>query len=240
MTADQPCTRCGAAPDAPRHTWVEGDCILGHKQHTRATIGHVCTGCVDRHRDWLREVVELYGTLWQVLEPGSVPDDTAEHGKPRKQPASPAPIRLAAWAMLHDRDRLRSTGHYGTDLPDIPAVLTGWAQYVHDEHHWTTTAPDTVAGAAATLTAQAEFLARTPEIDTYDAELRWMRRHLRAAHGVTQPQPVGRCPSLDGHGTECRGPLWPDRYGRMAVKCGRCGREFGEAFLRHLGGMMTG
>lgn len=231
------CTRCGAFGDLP-HGWVEGDCVLPHKNHSRATIGHVCRHCVDRQRDWLREIVELYGTLYLVIEPGSVPDDTAEHGKPRKQPASPAPLRLDAWAMLFDRLRLYRTGR-DADLPDVPAVLADLAQRCIDSQGWTATAPDTITGAAAHLTAHAEHIAREPWIDEYDAELGWVRRRLRAAHGIADRKPVGRCPSLDGYGRECGGPLWLATDGGMAVDCGRCRRHFDETFLRHLGGLLA-
>lgn len=234
------CDRCGTTDH--RHTWVEGDCVLPHRGHHKATIGHACTGCVQRHRDWLREIIELFTTLAQVVPAGSVPDDTADHGKPRKQPASPAPMRLDAWAMLHDRQRLYRTGR-DSDLPDVPAVLDDLAQRILDDHpHGGDEAGASLDGTAVTaariLTEWGERIARGPWIDEYDAELAWVRRRLRAAHGLASKHPVGRCPSLDGNGDTCDGPLWPDRHGRLAVDCARCRRHYDETYLRHLGAMI--
>lgn len=243
------CTRCGSHD---RHTWVEGDCVLPHRGHSTKLIegGHVCRGCVDRHRDWLEEIVLLYGTLAEVVLAGSVPDDDAgEYQKPRKAPASPSPLRLAAWALLHgklndhtvDEDGGEHAAYLGASLPNIPAVLAGWAQAVFDAQGWTATAPDTVTGAVAALIADRDVMARTPDVDTYDAELRWVYRALRSAHGLSSKgkTPVGRCPSQDGWGKECGGPLWQDKGGAMAVDCGKCGRHFDERFLSHLGGMIA-
>jgi hypothetical protein len=231
------CDRCGGLDGT--HVWVDGDCILPHRTwHVPASAGHVCRWCVDRHKTWLREITDLYATLQHVILPGSVPDNTADH-KHVKGAEAPAPIRLEAWALLYDTARLHSTGK-PSDLPDIPSVLCGWAQNLFDDTYQGTTAPSALSGAAAALYAQAETVARRPWVDEYDADLGWCRDALRRVHGVSDnPRPVGRCPSLNGAGIPCGGALWPDRSGAMAVQCARCDRQFGELFLRHLGGMLT-
>lgn len=244
MTTDEPkvCEHCGST--VGKHSWTEGDCLLPHRGHARRLIPNtfVCVWCVTRHHEWLREILDLYATLNEVIEPGSVPEDVAgDHKRPKKPADQPAPVRLAAWAMLFDADRLRATGQ-PTDLPNIPAVLTSWAQNAMDDRGL---AGASLNGSAMTavriLTEHAEFIASRPWIDTYDAELSWLRRALRAAHGIHEDrEPVGRCRSLTGDGVECGGPLWPDRSGAMAVECGTCHRRFDEKFLRLLGGMLAG
>lgn len=219
-TADgQVCSKCGAFGSMP-HSWVESDCVLPHKNHSPAKIGHCCTWCVDRHKEWLREILDLYATLDQVLEPGSIPDDTAEHGHQKKKPASPAPVRLEAWAMLYDADRLYRTGS-PADLPDIPAVLTVHAQALWDDLGYGQ-APTTVSGAASTLTANADTVAGRPWIDEYDADLRWLRKALRTAHGISDPKPLFPCISVD-----CTGMVWRQGEGEQP-KCRRCGRLYGK------------
>lgn len=251
MSSETACDRCGAFGDLP-HGWIEGDCVLPHRRHSVNLLegSFVCLPCVNRHREWLVEIVELYATLTDVLLAGSVPDGSGdEYSKPRKAPASPSPLRLQAWALLNtrmlndhtiDENGEQHAAYLGASLPDIPAVLAGWAQVAYDARGWTATAPTTVEGASAALRVAAEVMARSPEVDTYDAELRWVYAALCHAHGRSTHgrRPVGRCPSLDGAGDPCGGPLWPDPAGRMTVDCGRCGRHFDERFLSHLGGML--
>lgn len=242
------CNRCGQSDG---HGWVEGDCVLPHRRHsTRLVDGtHVCIPCVDRHKAWAREIGDLYAGLGDVILAGSVPVDEAEYQKPRKAPASPSPLRLDAWAMFTGKVNASVRGddgemhdaYMGANLPDVPVILAGWAQAAYDANDWTATAPTDVSGTVTVLIAQADIIAGIEDVDTYDAELRWVYRALRRAHGLstTGRKPVGRCPSLDGHGKECDGPLWPNPNGVMSVDCGRCARHYGEGFLRHLGGMIA-
>lgn len=229
------CGKCGAFGDMP-HVWVEGDCVLPHLDHHRATVGHCCAGCVDRQKGWLTEIVELYATLEHVIDPASIPDDTAEHKRPKKQPVSPAPLRLAAWAMLNDRDRLMAftldeQGHgvpayLGSTLPDVPAVLEGWASWaVESGADATSDDLGSVTSATIQLSAAAEHVARQPWIDEYDAELGWMRRTLRATHGITDPQALGRCITVTD-GKECHGHVWPSTDTDPRPKCDRCRRRY--------------
>lgn len=245
-----PCSLCGTTTG--HHTWVEGDCILHHRKHSRRLIEgtFICVWCVSRHGDWLREILDLYATLDRVLEPGSIPDDTADHKRQKKPAETPIPIRLEAWALLFDATRMYTAtvdehgvshaAYLGGSLPDVPAVLTSWAGNALDDQGLAGGSLNgTVTTAVRILTEHATYIAGRPWIDTYDAELAWVRQALRHAHGISEGrQPVGPCPSLDGDGAECGGPLWPDRGGAMAVQCGACHRSFDERFLRLLGGMI--
>lgn len=240
------CERCGAFGEMP-HAWVEGDCILPHYAHHKATIGHCCEYCVDRHKDWLMEITELFATLDEVVPAGSIPDDTAEHTRPKKQPASPAPLRLDAWAMLYDRRRLHAHGARRDDgtlahdylhgtLPDVPAVLHGWASYaIETGAEQTAERITNVTGAVIQLRSAAEHVAGQPWIDEYDAELRWVRRSLRNAHGISDPQHLGACITVTG-GRECGGNVWPARGGGKP-KCDRCARKYGTLDLVRLKAM---
>lgn len=239
-----PCKVCGEDFDKP-HLPVDDDCILPHrydrKAHPpKARIGFVCRGCVERHRESLDEIVELYATLHQVVFAGSVTAAPAENQFGRKQapkrPASPSPLRLEAWAMLYDTGRLNSAvtdphdpysgelvpAYLGANLPDVPAVLTAWAQYAYDEVGYTDTAPDTVSGAATVCKSHADTLATSSDVDTYDAELRWVLRHLRGAHGVTGPKPLCGCLSVG-----CSGTIWSGTVNKPTPHCRACKREYG-------------
>lgn len=232
------CDRCGAFGDIP-HGWVEGDCVLRHRNHSRKLVAgtFVCVPCVERHREWLTEIVELYAALAEVVLAGSVDDQRGdEYQKPRKAPASPSPLRLAAWALLTgevndhtvdlqidpdgSRYYVEHAAYLGANLPDVPAVMAGWAQAAYDEQEWTATAPHTVSGAVAALSAAAEIMAGIPDVGSYDEELRWVRRSLRSAHGVADPKPLGACLNV-----ECRGKVWPGAGAQP--KCDRCARRYG-------------
>jgi hypothetical protein len=235
-----PCSKCGHTDGV--HPWTEGDCILPHhKTHSRATTGHICGWCVDRHKDWLREIVELYATLGRVVAQGSIDEGTIEYQKPRKKPASPALMRLDAWAMTQDTGRLFAGGEkqrdgthtigYMNALPDVPAVLATWTEAVIEAVGWTSTAPSTVTGCSALLTTQAEQIGHLPLVDDYDAELGWLRRSLRRAHGITDPQALGKCLTVTDQ-RECGGRVWPN--GSENPKCDRCGRRYGTLDLVRL------
>lgn len=240
---DTACTRCGAFGNLP-HGWIEGDCILPHKNHSRHLLAgtHICEPCIERHAEWLSEIPDMYATLPNVVLTGSIADDTAEHKRPKKQPASPSPLRLDAWAMLHPEylnawikdettGQLRHTGTHG--LPDVPAVLAAWAQACYDTLGWNDTAPTTVSGACAVLSSHTQHMASLPDIDTYDAELRWLRRALRAACGISDPEPLFACLTLD-----CGGNVWRMTAGSPA--CDRCRRRYAALdYVRAKGDTLT-
>lgn len=235
--SDDYCERCGAIGDMP-HAWVEGDCVLPHRTHfTKLATGtHICQPCIDRWDDWLTETLELWAGLTDVLHAGSVPEAESEHQKPRKAPASPSPLRLMAWALANPKTL--NPGNPGPDIPDIPTILTNWAEAIWDALDYGDGWPTTVSGATAAIRSHRDTIAAMPDVDTFDAELRWIRRALRTAHGINA-RSVGLCPTLDGWGKACGGKLWLAPNGTMAVNCARCGRHFDERFLSHLGGMMT-
>lgn len=237
---DRLCSRCGLTGGV--HQWQDDDCILPHRGHSTNLLpgAHVCLFCIERHRDWLAEIVELYAGLTDVLLAGSIPDDTAAHQHTKKAPASPSPLRLDAWALLYGqlndhvvdlvveadgtRTLVEHAAWLGSNLPNVPAVLAGWAQAAFDAQGWTDTAPNTVTGATAALRTAAEIMARLPDVDTYDAELRWVRRALRGAHGLRQPQDFGACLTVTAN-RSCSG-----RVIRETVEqphCKRCNRVYG-------------
>ena len=227
--SDVVCDRCGAFGEIP-HSWTEGDCVLPHRNHSRKLVTgtHVCEPCVERWETWLTDVTNLYATLPAVIPAGSVPDTTAEHSHTKKAAGSPAPFRLDAWALHHnavntqiDEDGsgvMRST--YLTGLPDIPDLLTNWAEAIWTANEWGDGWPTTVTGAAAAIRANLTTLAADPDCDTFDAELKWIRRALRQAHGISDPKPLFACISVG-----CSGNVWQQTAGQP--KCDRCARRYG-------------
>lgn len=231
------CETCGAFGNTG-HGWVEGDCPLPHRTHSRKIVrgALICRPCVDRHEEWLADIPDLYATLSDVLLAGSIVDDTAEHTH-TKIVGSPSPIHLMAWALLGGGGGLKDhvvevtytefgrvtaerSAYMGGNLPDIPTVLAGWAQVAFDALYENATAPDDVTGAAAALIANSEVMARSPLVDDYDAELRWVWNALRAAHGLSDPEPLFSCLTVG-----CGGNVWPMQAGSPA--CDRCHRRYG-------------
>jgi hypothetical protein len=235
------CNQCGVIGGrADQHIWIEGDCLLPHRldrpnHPPAAKHGLICGNCVDRHKTTLTEILELWATLHLVVAQGSIHEELAQHQKPRKQPGSPAPMRLTAWIMLYDRERLRpgirtTEGTIETlpltqALPDIPAVLAGWATQIQP----TIKATDTAAIAA--LTVNAEAIGHQPWVDEYDTELRWILTKLRNAHAITNQKPLARCiQTTNGH--RCTGHVWP--RSSTAPKCDRCHHTYGTLELVRL------
>lgn len=235
------CRVCGAEQGQPHHP-IESDCALPHRYDRadhppQARRGHACTGCVKRLREHVTEIGKLHAELATVIPLGSVPDDTAAH-KHTKRTGSPAQMRLDAWALAQNavNAKIRNPdnpaelidAYLGAHLPDVPATMTAWAQAVYDAHDWTDNAPDTVSGAVAVLIADGgiEAITAQADVDTFDAEVTWVRRALRNAHGITQPRPLGRCLSVD-----CRGQVWRTDD---AAKCDRCGRVYAHLDLVRL------
>lgn len=230
---DDLCGRCGAVPGA-RHAWVEGDCVLPHRAHARATAGFCCEACLARWQEWITEIVRLFDTLPSVIPLGSVPDTTAHHSHVRRRSASPAAMRLDAWSMVRDRDRLFYTGDRA-DLPDVPAVLSDLAYRLHDALGTQPALPyiDDYGSAAAFLALHALDLAVQDWCPEVDADLRWVRGHLRRAHGITDPSPLGRCLSvMDGR--DCGGLVWPSDDPKQRPQCDRCKRRYGPLDLVRL------
>lgn len=226
------CSRCGVAT-GETHLWVEGDCVLRHRAHSRASAGVCCAPCVDRITDWLAEIVDLFRDLPRVIPLGSVPDDTAKH-RHVNAAASPAMMRLDAWSMWKDRSRLKFTGKR-SDIPDVPSVLADLATRLHDDLGTVPAAPygDDPGSAASFLTARVEDLARLPWVVEADADLRWLRSHLRRAHGLGEPQPLGRCMSVT-EASECGGWVMPSTDRDPRPQCTRCHRRYGHLDLVRL------
>lgn len=234
---DDLCGRCGAAP-GERHAWVEGDCALPHRTHARATVGLCCEGCTRRIAEWLAEIVQLFDDLPGVVPLGSVPDDTAHHSHVRHRSASPAQMRLDAWSMVADRNRLFYSGDRA-DLPDVPAVLSDLAYRLHDALGTTPAQQcygDDLASAAAFLTTHVTDLAALAWVIEADADLRWVRGHLRRAHGLAEPRALGHCLSVRD-GRDCGGLVWPSDDPGERPQCDRCRRKYGPLDLVRLKAM---
>lgn len=229
MSSEKPvvCERCGAF-GAMDHGWIEGDCILPHRNHsTRLLDGtNICVHCTDRWEEWLEQLVELYTTLGQVVLAGSIPDTTANHGHTKKAPASPSPLRLDAWALIHteqlqwairmDDGTMQHPGMTG--LPDIPDVMANWASAVYEALGWGDGAPSHLSGSVAVLRANTSILAGLADVDTFDAEMRWVHRSLQRAHGLSNPKPIGQCLTVG-----CTGTVWPTA---TEPGCNKCGRHY--------------
>jgi len=227
--SDTVCERCGAFGNIG-HGWVEGDCTLPHRSHSRRLVdgGRVCRPCVDRWDEWLTEIPDLYTTLDTVLYVTDIAstDERVSHGK---RTGSPSPIRLTAWALYWnevnakttDQDGTIRSGYLGANLPDIPAVLAGWAQAIYEENYeGNAVIARTAYAGASWLRANIALIAASPLLDDFDAELRWVRRALHQAHGITDPEPLFGCLEIT-----CQGNVWPMTAGSPA--CDQCGRRYG-------------
>jgi hypothetical protein len=226
------CDVCGSPAGEP-HTPVEGDCILPHDYDQadhppRARVGWCCASHVHRHRYWLAQIDELWETLDRVTALGTVRDNTADHRRTGKAPASPVPFRTLAWALHFGRIRTsvkQSDGSLkpallGEHLPKIDQRLNRWVAALHASG-WQ---GDRSSNAIFQLRRAAEHIAAQPWVDEYDAEIRWIWRTLRRAHGLPdRDKTLGRCLTIkDGH--DCGGTVREVPNG--SPRCDTCRRQY--------------
>lgn len=235
------CSPCDSDPAG------ETFCVLHHKSRALATVGLVCADHHAALRETLQDILEYWALLPLYLLPGSSP--VADGSQKRKNPDAPAPLNLEVVALLDRRtddeeqrvstethgDRFESNGDEG--LPSIPLQLAVWADMVR-EARGLSEGNGTVVESVRLLQAHMGWVVADRVVKQFDAQIRTMRRHLVHANGEGSPKPVGKCPTLDGAGKYCDGPLWP-AGDKMEVDCGRCGRHYDERILRHLGGMLS-
>lgn len=206
-------------------------CVLRHDKPRRAQTGSlICTKHDHALRDDLRDIEILYALLDHVTEPGSVVMDELVRYAKRPDPA--APMRLEV-AVLRDQ---RTT--WDVNQPDavsVLAVITSWATIVRDDMRLTPPAQATLTSELGTLRAQHDYVTAQAWVDEYAREIHRAAQALRHVCGEHDGQPVGRCQVIHDDDTECGGPLFPDRYGLMRVRCARCGETWDQDDLRRLG-----
>lgn len=206
-------------------------CVLRHDKPRRALpAALVCAKHDQALRDDLRDIEILYALLDHVVEPGSVVADELIRYAKRPDPA--APIRLEV-AVL--RDTRTTWDPSQADAVSILAVVTGWATIVREDQRLT--APDhaTITSEVSTLRVQHDYATAQDWVDEYAKDIHRAAQALRHVCGEHEGQPVGRCQVTHDDGTSCDGPLFPDRYGLMRVRCARCGETWDQDDLRRLG-----
>lgn len=206
-------------------------CILRHNPPRRAQTGSLICAKHDRALlDDLRDIEILYALLDHVTEPGSVVMD--ELVRYAKRPDPQAPMRLEV-AVLRDQ---RTT--WDVNQPDavsVLAILIDWAGIVRDEQRLTRPDTLTIASEVGTLRTQHTHATSQAWVDDYAKDIHRAAQALRHVCGEHDGQPVGRCQVVLDDDTDCGGPLFPDRYGLMRVRCARCGETWDQDDLRRLG-----
>jgi len=206
-------------------------CVLRHDKPRRAQTGSlICTKHDHALRDDLRDIEILYALLDHVVEPGSVVADELIRYAKRPDPA--APIRLEV-AVL--RDTRTTWDPSQADAVSILAVVASWATVVREDMRLTVPAEATIASEVGTLRAQHDYATAQEWVDEYAKDIHRAAQALRHVCGEHEGQPVGRCQVTHDDGASCDGPLFPDRYGLMRVRCARCGETWDQDDLRRLG-----
>lgn len=220
----------GSWDDQRNPKWTA--CIMRHRDPRRALSGALLCGKHERDLlEDLRDLTDLYPLLDHVLEPGSVQaDELVRYGR---QVDPPAAARLDVVAL---RDQ-RTTWDPGADpdAVDILGVLGGWARILREERQLADPDTATVTSEAAALRTHHEWIITQPWVDEYATEVHRAALAVRHACGeYERSDRVGTCTIPTDDGT-CGGPLYPDRYGLMRVRCARCGETWDEDDLRRLG-----
>lgn len=235
-------------------------CVLRHDKPRRALpAALVCAKHDQALRDDLRDIEILYALLDHVVEPGSVVADELIRYAKRPDPA--APIRLEV-AVL--RDTRTTWDPSQADAVSVLAVVAGWATIVREDQRLTAPPHATITSEVSTLRVQHDYATAQDWVDEYAKDIHRAAQALRHVCGEHEGQPVGRCTVQitgcpgsalcscgchDGSGNPCtmpggcgtqllgtcNGPIFPDRYGLMRVRCARCGETWDQDDLRRLG-----
>lgn len=206
-------------------------CILCHDKPRRALPTTLVCAKHDRDiRDDLRDIEILYALLDHVIEPGSVIADELVRYAKRPDPA--APMRLEV-AVLRDT-RTTWDPNQG-DAVSILAVVAGWATIVREDMHLTEPGKATITSEVGTLRVQHDYATSQAWVDEYAKDIHRAAQALRHVCGEHEGRPIGRCQVLNHDEEPCGGPLFPDRYGLMRVRCARCGETWDQDDLRRLG-----
>lgn len=192
----------------------------GQRQPRIATIGLVCDRCLDRHLEQLREIVDLYALLPDMIDPST--GEQATGPKVSGTPDPPANARLDVIAMLDPRSRARVAGDDdGNDLIDTLGVLAQWVRLAREERNLPTpTTRPTVTSETRFLRGNASWIAAQEWADELYREVREAWAALRSATGRGPDPILGWCGILVADG-ECGGPI-RQVPGELALVCGRC------------------
>lgn len=206
-------------------------CVLRHDKPRRALAGtHLCAKHDRDLQDDLRDIELLYALLDDITEPGSVIAD--ELVRYAKRPDPQAPMRLEV-AVLRDS---RTTWDVSQpDAVSVLAITADWATIVREEMRLATPAEATITSEVGTLRAQHDYVIAQAWVDDYAKDIHRAAQALRHVCGEHEGQTVGRCQVVRDDTTACDGPLFPDRYGLMRVRCARCGETWDQDDLRRLG-----
>ena len=206
-------------------------CVLRHDRPRRALPASLICAKHDRDlQDDLRDIELLYALLDHVVEPGSVVAD--ELIRYAKRPDPQAPIRLEV-AVLRDQ---RTTWDLNQpDAVSVLAVVTDWATIIREDKRLTAPHEATITSEVGTLRVQHDYATAQPWVDDYAKDIHRAAQALRHVCGEHEGRPVGRCQITLDDDTECGGPIFPDRYGLMRVRCARCGETWDQDDLRRLG-----
>lgn len=209
-------------------------CVMPHHDDPRrALTGALICGKHDRGiRTDLEDIEHLFPLLDDVLEPGSVQADELMRYSPNIDP--PTPVRLDVVALRDHRTTWDASAD--PDAVDVLGVLAGWATIVREERNLAT--PDgraTVLGETGTLRVHHDWVTAQPWVDEYAKDVHRAALAVRHACGeYDRSTRVGNC-SRQLDEAVCGGPLYPDRYGLMRVRCARCGETWDEDDLERLG-----
>lgn len=221
-------------PPAQGHPWMRAD-----PSYT------TCSGCLDRLRDTLRDVVTRYARL--DATPGSS-GDSGGRGAPgfRSQPT--ASLHIVAM-----RDPRSATGarvwvaadgrvHHESEHPprSVRNVLETVAVDIAEHRGITPPERITVPDLGRWIDAQLDYVTRHDLVVDVADELRALAAQLRPVTGDARPF-IGLCPNtLDEGDTRrpCEARLHAPTGGTDTIHCHGCGRRWERPEWEHLGRMI--
>lgn len=221
-------------------------CVLRHpRKPALASVGLICDHHAAALNEALQDILELWALSALYLTPGDMTSwPKPDKGAMVKSADAPAPGSVHIMSLRDARNFApRPPGQQlwfqeTDDIIDPVGTLRDLARDVADARHITDPDLSTITTTVTFLRTHRDWIAGQSWITDYDDTLYSIRKALSLGRGGHSTS-VGSCPTLDGAGQPCGGPLWADPYGPLQVTCGRCDRAWDERMLRHLGETMT-
>lgn len=183
-------------------------CLICSKRVPRDG-GVACQPCIDGVEDMLIEAHDLYRSLDATMTTGGDSGGRRAPGFRSTSPGNDFAISLM--------DRRSSGG-----VINLHTMLDSWAGFVAEARGYALSASLSLVQVCRYIQDHIDWMSEHTAFLSFRNELLAVTRQLRKAHGIHEPQPIGRCWAPTESDEMCGYVLWPPAEGESVVICQAC------------------